>query len=444
MTESDLVPQQLKELIGTPFATMTKLVKAVKEAGVPGLDGFWNGGRNAKLAKEHLARYVKVCKLSDIDSSCKKPNACTITEVFDPPLPKEDRRGKKGNYIDCLTPLILNTGDFTGKIYELYNQWGLFSKFELQQAGENAAALSQITYGSYNPWKVEDSMSPGEIKYRSCINSQINDRTKYALGSLAREEKLIWSDITMFIPDIKYEATGSTVDRLKTWDELQKEHHQRQRLIELIAAEENCVLSPELLAASNMTNSCYSNMSYDEYSHGYYRNRQTLIPLHTTAYEDIIYQNYQLYLRQLAYSIQMGYSKYVCIDNAKDVTNEYRFYSDWQRRFLYNKLDNDLRPILLGWRNVWKEIEFHVYEDQKEPLSDETASSYVETLEKLYTKFMACKMETDKEFFKASPQHLNDCDIPFCDTNTYHFYSLNKSIAAQKIQQQLETLYPYK
>lgn len=442
MSENDLVPL-LNKLINQPFPSMKKLIEAVKKVGVPGLDGFGEGGRNTKLAKKQLARYVKVCKLTEIDPSCKKANACTITEVFNPPLPKEDDRGKKGKYIDCIKPLILNTGNFRGKTYELYNQWGLFYEFELQQAGKNAAALSQITYGSYNPWKIEDNMPPGEIKYRSCMNYQINDRTKYALESLASEEKLEWSDITMFIPDIKYETTGSTVARLKTWGELQKEYDRRQRLIEIIAAEENCVLLPELLAASNMTSSHYSNMSYSEYSDQYYSNRQTLIPLHTTAQEDTIYQNYQLYLRQLAYSIQMGYNRYVCVDDTEDIANEYRFYSDWQRRSLYNKLDNDLRSILLGWKTVWKEIKFHVYEDKKETLSSETVASHVETLEKLYTKFMAGKMEPGKELFRASPRYLDDCNIPFGSPTAYHLYSLSKSFAAQEIQKHLEGLYLY-
>ena len=440
MSENDLAPL-LSKLINQPFPSMKKLIEAVKEVGVLGLDGFGKGGRNTKLAKKQLARYVKVCKLTEINPTCKKVNACTITEVFDPPLPKEDDRGKKGKYIDCIKPLILNTGDFSGKTYELYNQWELFYEFELQQAGENPTALLQIEYGNYNPWKIEDNMSPGEIKYRSCMNYQINDRTKYALESLGKEEKLTWSEITMFIPDIKYEATDNTIDRLKAWKELQKECLQRQQLIELISSEENCVLLPELFTAINMTSPYYSNMSYESYCNEYYRNRQTLFPLCTTAHEDSIYENYQLYLRQLVYSLQMGYDKYVCVDDAEDITNEYRFYSDWQRRALYNKLDNDLRPILLGWKTAWKEIEFHVYKDKKETLSSETVASHVETLEKLYTKFMAGRMEPDKELFRSDPKYLDVCNVPFGRPRAYHLYSLSKSFAARGIQDQLEGLY---
>lgn len=442
MSENDLTPL-LNELINQPFPSMKKLVSAVKEAGVPGLDGFGEGGRNSKLAKKQLARYVKVCKLTEINPTCKKVNACTIIEVFNPPLPKEDDRGKKGKYIDYIKPLILNTGDFSGKTYELYNQWGLFYEFELQQADENPTALSQIEYGNYNPWKIQDDMCPGEIKYRSCMSYQVNDRTKYALESLEKEKRLTWSEVTMFIPDLKYEATDNTISRLKTWRELQKECDLRRKLVEVIASEENCVLSPELLDEINVTSSHYSNMSYDEYCHEYYRNKQNLFPLQTTACEDSIYQNYQLYLRQLVYSVQMGYDKYVCVDDVEDITNEYKFYSEWQRRALYNKFDNDLRPILLGWKTAWKEIEFHVYEDQKETLSCETVACYVETLEKLYTKFMAGKMGPDKECFRSSPKYLDDCNIYFGKPRAYHLYSLSESFAAQEIQKQLERLYPY-
>ena len=448
MSENDLSPlvnvNKLNELINQPFPSMKKLVGAVKEAGVPGLDEYGNGGRNTEGAKKQLARYVKVCKMTDIDPSYKKKNACTITEVYNPPLPKEDGRGKKGCYIDCLKPLILNTGDFSGKTCELYNQWGLFYEFELQQAKDNPATQFQIENGNYNPWKVEKNMSPGEIKYRSCMNYQVNNRTKYALDSLEKEKKLNWSEITMFIPDIKHETTDNTIARLKTWHELQEEHVQREQLIELISSEENCVLSPELLTRANMTSPYYSNMSYETYCQKYYQNKQRLLPLYTTANEDNIYKNYQLYLRQLTYSLQKESEKYICVDDVEDITNEYLFYSDWQRRTLYNELDNELRPILLGWKSVWEEIEFHVYEDKKESISPETEAIHIETLEKLYTKFMAGRMGSDKELFKSSPHYLDDCNIYFGEPKAYHLYPLSQSYAAQNIQEQLEELYLYK
>ena len=64
MSENDLSPlvnvNKLNELINQPFPSMKKLVGAVKEAGVPGLDEYGNGGRNTEGAKKQLARYVKV------------------------------------------------------------------------------------------------------------------------------------------------------------------------------------------------------------------------------------------------------------------------------------------------------------------------------------------------------------------------------------------------
>ena len=154
-------------------------------------------------------------------------------------------------------------------------------------------------------------------------------------------------------------------------------------------------------------------MSYHKYSQKYYSNRQSLFPLRTTEYEDNIYENYQLYLRQLVCSLQMGHGKYICVNEVEDITNQYRFYSDWQRRALYKELDNIFRPILLGWKTAWKELEIHVHKNSKETFSPDIMSSHVNKLEKLYTKFMADKMETNKEFFRSSPKYLNDCKLFF-------------------------------
>ena len=67
--------------------------------------------------------YQKACEIDPIEKR-KKP--VIVTEVYDPPLPAETDRGRSGEYIKLLRPLLLSQVAFEGKLCALCNLMELF------------------------------------------------------------------------------------------------------------------------------------------------------------------------------------------------------------------------------------------------------------------------------------------------------------------------------
>lgn len=88
-----------------------------------------SGAKNIKAAKAELDRYVVYQKACEIDLTEKRKKPVIVTEVYDPPLPAETDRGRSGEYIDLLRPLLLSQDSFEGKLCALCNRMGLFDAY---------------------------------------------------------------------------------------------------------------------------------------------------------------------------------------------------------------------------------------------------------------------------------------------------------------------------
>ena len=454
---------QLIALINHEFSTMTKLVECVSKIGVPSLEKFKNKGKQRELAEKQLSRYVRVVKKRDIIPDWPKPGTCFIAEVYDPPLPREDKRGKDGKYINLLKPLILSTKEFSGKIYELANEWGLFSEYIKE--------LYPNSYFEGNIWKSKSWMSPGERRYRAIMDYQGRDRIKYALKSLADEQKICYRERLMYMPELTVSIEDEDNDlefphqRLKTRNELREDMCRVAQLIEAIKFEDNYTLSPDDFTSLNLASSKNNSTDraenrggkLDHYKMEYYQNRQTLSAIEATPDEVKTYQQYKAYVRFLACL------SYLTTDGGnlpkinQLLNNEYKFFQNHKLADIYYKLDQELRPELLGWRFVWKDITFTVLDEFYTPLTEDAANLLKKKLTYRFVEYMGVQINNPLQVFYGDPDFTDD----YQTNQTFllkedngqgkaqmewwereHTYPLKQSKAAHAIQQKLEELYP--
>lgn len=469
-TDEKLTREQVDQLIALTnrdFPTMSKLVECVSKIGVPGLEKFKNKGNQRKLAEKQLSRYVRVVKKRDIIPDWPKPGTCFIAEVYDPPLPKEDERGKSGKYITLLKPLILSTKEFSGKTYELANKWGLFSEYVNQSYPG--------TDLNKNIWKSTGEMPPGERRYRAIMDYQVRDKIKYALKSLAGEEKICYEERLMYIPDITVTIEDEDNDlelsyqRLKTHSELREDMCRVGQLIEAIKHEDNYTLSPDDFKSLNLVSS-KNNLTdkaqdcegtWEPYKMEYYRNRQTPIPMKAKPDEVEAYEKYKGYIRYLAC---LTYLKNNCghLPNINNLLkNEYYFFQDHILAQIYYRLDSELRAELLSWRSVWKEIYFTVLDKYYQPFPSDEADLCRKKLAHEFVSYMAAQVANPSRIFYGDSGFTDDYQVVHSrrlrendDTSSAvhddimtrweyeHVYPLKQSTAVHDIQQKLEELYP--
>ena len=158
--------------------------------------------------------YQKAC---EIDNTEKRKKPVIVTEVYDPPLPAETDRGRSGEYIDLLRPLLLSQGSFEGKLCALCNQIGLFTAYT-EKLKDNPVVQRKIAAikheNDLDIWQPEFYPKIGERYYASILKGNLRRRIKYALDSLQRQTIVRWKDITRIVPDISTETDeGWEIDR---------------------------------------------------------------------------------------------------------------------------------------------------------------------------------------------------------------------------------------
>ena len=146
--------------------------------------------------------YQKACEI-DLTEKRKKP--VIVTEVYDPPLPAETDRGRSGEYIDLLRPLLLSQGSFEGKLCALCNQIGLFTAYT-EKLKDNPVVQRKIAAikheNDLDIWQPEFYPKIGERYYASILKGNLRRRIKYALYSFQRQTIVRWKEITRIVHDI--------------------------------------------------------------------------------------------------------------------------------------------------------------------------------------------------------------------------------------------------
>lgn len=140
--------------------------------------------------------YQKACEIDPIEKR-KKP--VIVTEVYDPPLPAETDRGRSGEYIKLLRPLLLSQVAFEGKLCALCNLMELFDAY-MEVLKENPIVKIKLAVikneSDLDIWKPELYPKIGERYYVSILKGNLRRRIKYALDSLQGQGIVRWKEIT--------------------------------------------------------------------------------------------------------------------------------------------------------------------------------------------------------------------------------------------------------
>ena len=160
--------------------------------------------------------YQKACEIDPIEKR-KKP--VIVTEVYDPPLPAETDRGRSGEYIKLLRPLLLSQVAFEGKLCALCNLMELFDAY-MEVLKENPIVKIKLAVikneSDLDIWKPELYPKIGERYYVSILKGNLRRRIKYALDSLQGQGIVRWKEITRIVPDICTETDEGTEERPET------------------------------------------------------------------------------------------------------------------------------------------------------------------------------------------------------------------------------------
>lgn len=163
--------------------------------------------------------YQKACEIDPIEKR-KKP--VIVTEVYDPPLPAETDRGRSGEYIKLLRPLLLSQVAFEGKLCALCNLMELFDAY-MEVLKENPIVKIKLAVikneSDLDIWKPELYPKIGERYYVSILKGNLRRRIKYALDSLQGQGIVRWKEITRIVPDICTETDEGTEERPETQSE---------------------------------------------------------------------------------------------------------------------------------------------------------------------------------------------------------------------------------
>lgn len=191
--------------------------------------------------------YQKAC---EIDHTEKRKKPVIVTEVYDPPLPAETDRGRSGEYIDLLRPLLLSQGSFEGKLCALCNQIGLFTAYT-EKLKDNPAVQRKLAVikneNDLDIWQPEFYPKIGERYYASILKGNLRRRIKYALDSLQRQGIIRWKEITHIVPDICTETDEGAEERPETQSETDERIAECIEQIRDYAAMENSCLDADLV-----------------------------------------------------------------------------------------------------------------------------------------------------------------------------------------------------
>ena len=361
MEENDLdLVAALKTLEGNNFDSEVALFDALSEAGIELPKGYRSGSRNKELARKEADRYVEYKPRREVDPAYKNKRAVTIVRIHDPPKTREDQRGTRGRYADYLKPLIVKTAidfQFHGTKTELFDLWGVHARYRDEQI-ETGQFNPQKGHG-FNPWPVTKTTPPGEAKYHQVISFKERNSLETALDSLSKEQIIEWMPYIKFVPIIKTSDLVNSIDRINTWKEYTEDCDKRLELVTHLAESKNCVLSPELF----QTGLYVPRELFNWWTERYNASGGKELPNESaTQAQEIMYENYQEYVRQLTISDCSDTEKLCPVDS---IPGKYDIFTDWTYRRKYSDLDKIWKPQLLGWEQVRKEVYFKMLDEER-------------------------------------------------------------------------------
>lgn len=320
------------------------------------------GKKNLEIAKKNLARYVEYRPLMEVDPTATSKRAVIITAIHEDPLPMEDHRGERGTYADFMRPLVLKLPEFEGKMYALCNELGLFSKYfqEVKRSSVVRDMLGRNGEFEYNLWNTNEKLLLGEREYNALLYRQLRDVLKRTLESLQKKGILEWKYIFKCQPDLFYDV-GNGRYRKKSMVELEGEKQTYLQEIQKEAGRANALLKAELVAP--LINGIDISDTWTKRKYSVYgEDRHEVVDC--TPQQEAAIQNYQLYVRQLAYQKHFKLEELPKGD-LEIITNEGKFFANPALAKAYQRMDEKLRPNLFGKVKFWKEVYYKVVDSER-------------------------------------------------------------------------------
>lgn len=329
------------------------------------------GQANLRIAKGNLKRHLNYDIAIKLDSNEKSKRAIIITEIYNSPVIVSENRGKHGKYVDNMKPLLLRKQEFQGKEYILWNELGLFSKYfkkttaspEIQKLIEKRASEFD-----YDLWKPSKKITLGEGTYRAILRNKLKEITESALNSLQKDGIIEWEKHYVWIPNI-HTLTVDYKPRIAAFKELQEESKNHAKALCEAASEVNSVLKSDVISALFIGASEKDKPQYEELKKRVEIDRN-LNPISATAEQAAAIENYQLYIRQCAYSEYQAKEHGQKEENFPLLKREYipnkgKVFSIPELKRIYDKTDKSCRKKLLGDIQFWQEIQYQIIDKTK-------------------------------------------------------------------------------
>lgn len=344
-------------MVGKKFDSVSALYEQVTGKPYPK-----SGAKNIKAAKAELDRYVVYQKACEIDHTEKRKKPVIVTEVYDPPLPAETDRGRSGEYIKLLRPLLLSQDSFEGKLCALCNLMGLFDAY-IEALKENPVVKRKLAVikndNDLDIWQPEFYPKIGERYYASILKGNLRRRIKYALDSLQRQGIIRWKEITRIVPDICTETDEGTEERPETQSETDERITECIEQIREQAATKNSCLDAELVIS--LLQSVYAKEKRWDYRHEQIR-YGSVQPFTADERQEQALENFSNFLRQKAFT---EYQHRKELAPMAEVPIGGDFFGNPYLTKQFAQLQKRYTERLLAGIKTWKEISYQVIDPEK-------------------------------------------------------------------------------
>lgn len=289
------------------------------------------------MIENEFARHIKYCKHHDIDPTVPSKREILIQEVYDAPLDCIETRGKYGEYIVLVKPLLLTKGSFRGTLNRLLWELGLFKTTNDHWTTQE------------NHWKISFSerVPQGRIYYDRTlchISKQVISR---GLDSLEKDGIINLKTYYCFRP-IKY----TLIDGIYSKKILNQEVSTGM-IEEALKKDENTAIT--LVEIKELCQNIRDNSWFD----GTGRGGSSVFP---EKDNDLILKLIT-FMKQYAYKL---YEETETLPTMDELPNEYDFFRKPQLNLAYRSLIQASYPYLIGCEYIWKGIAYGLTEYGKE------------------------------------------------------------------------------
>lgn len=401
-------------------------------------------GKTLTSVKASLAKYLEYELEKNINPNTASKQSVIITKIYNPPLITIEGRGKKGKYSDHLKPLILSTSFYEGKIYGLFNQWGVFRDYiSYLQKNDKEIAQTIECFGTNqcNIWMKANIKNAGELEYKRHLWYTMRNACERALDSLQNDGLINWSKYYRMIPSVLTDIEGRSERRFKSAQERRGQNKKREEFINNVTQDENCLLQPKLLETLDIFSPNWDSgeVTLNKYKELVSLNKYINTPLKATSKQAAAIKIFELFLRQHTFK---EYNKESHYRKIEELPNEKEFFDNFKLAFLYRSRYKEYAELLINCICTWKEIEFSAgpnKADSESSQQDTTGKDIPDKLTIAFIEYMEGQMSKHKYILNKGS--LEDCVMAIGSATQGLEYYLKSSKSANELHELLKSLY---